>query len=465
MATTDQLADTTVQEFRSHVRGEVLQADDEGYDDARTVWNGMIDKHPLLIVRCTGAADVMAAVEFAREYDLLLSVKGGGHNVAGKAVCDDGLVIDLSPMDRVRINPETRTARVQPGATWAEFDHEAQAFGLATTGGVVSDTGVAGLTLGGGIGHLARSYGLSCDNLISADVVTADGDLVHASESENPDLLWGLRGGGGNFGIVTSFEFDLHEVGPEVLAGPIFHRSEDAVEVLNFYREFVADAPDEVACYAFFATVPPESPFPEEHRGDTALAVVPSYSGSIADGEEELRPIREFGEPIFDGVQPIPYAALQQSFDGGQPEDERYYFKSHYLTDLPDEAIETVMEYADPLPAPLTLVGFESMGGVINDIAPTATAYPHRNAAYSFGIWAGWSDPDRDDELIDWTRDFYEDMEPYATGGMYANYLDRDDDDRVAKAFAQNYERLVELKNEWDPENLFRLNQNVEPTD
>jgi FAD/FMN-containing dehydrogenase len=406
---------------------------------------------------------VNAAVSFAVEHDLLLSVKGGGHNFAGTAVCDDGLTIDLSPMDAVRVDPSARTARVQPGATWADFDHEAQAFGLATTGGLVSTTGVAGLTLGGGQGYLARKHGLAVDNLVGADVVTADGELVHASEDEHEDLFWALRGGGGNVGVVTSFEFDLHPVGPQVLAGPIFHPFEDAREALRFYREFTADAPDELSCYALVVRVPPEPPFPEDVQGEPALAFAVCYAGPMDEAEAELEPLRAFGDPILDGVQPVRYTALQQSFDDGSPEGHRWYSKSHYLGELPDGAIDTILEYTDPFPGPLTQVALEPMGGAIARVDRDATAFPHRDAAYSFGIWPGWADPDRDEELTTWAREFHEAMAPYATGGVYANYLDRDESDRVRAAYGENYERLVAVKTEWDPGNLFRMNQNVEP--
>lgn len=454
----------TVQAFHDDVHGEVLHPGDDGYGDARTVWNEMIDKYPAIIAQCTGAADVITAVDFAREHDLLLSVKGGGHNFAGTAVCDDGLVIDLSQMNAVQIDPGTQRARVQGGATWADFDHEAQAFGLATTGGLVSTTGVAGLTLGGGQGYLARKHGLTIDNLVGADVVTADGELVHASEAENPDLFWGLRGGGGNFGVVTSFEFQLHEIGPEVLAGPIFHPYEDATEALRFYREFTADAPDELACYAMVVHVPPEAPFPSEFQGEPAVAFAVCYAGPIEGAKAVVQPLRDFGDPILDGIQPMPYTALQQSFDDGSPEGYRWYTKSHYLGGLSDEAIETIVEYTDPLPGPLTQVAIEPMGGAISRVERTATAFPHRGAAYSFGIWPGWDDPDRDDDLIEWARNFHEAMAPHATDGVYANYLDRDEDERIRAAYGENYDRLVEVKHRWDPENLFRMNQNIEPT-
>jgi FAD/FMN-containing dehydrogenase len=465
MTTTELPGDEDVQAFHDRMHGEVLHPGDEGYGEARTVWNAMIDKYPAMIARCSGAADVMTAVDLAREHDLLLSVKGGGHNFAGTAVCDDGLMIDLSEMNSVRVDPQARTARVGPGATWADFDHEAQAFGFATTGGLVSTTGVAGLTLGGGQGYLARKHGLTIDNLIGADVVTADGELVRASAEENPDLFWGLRGGGGNFGVVTAFEFELHPVGPEVLGGPVFHPYEDAAEALRFYREFTADAPDELACYALIVRVPPEPPFPEPDRGEPSLAFAVCYTGPIDEGRELLAPLREFGDSIVDAVQPIPYAALQQSFDDGSPEGYRWYTKSHYLGGLSDDAIDTILEYTNPFPGPLTQVALEPMGGAIGRVEPTATAFPHRDAAYSLGIWPGWADPENDDDLIAWAREFHEAMAPYATDGVYANYLDRDERDRVEAAYGVNYDRLVNVKNRWDPENRFRLNQNVEPTD
>jgi len=449
--------------LRDRLHGDLLNPGDEGYEAARTVFNAMIEKYPSYVVRPTGAADVMAAVDFAREHDLLLSVKGGGHNFAGTAVCDDGLTIDCSGMDSVRVDPEARTARVGPGATWADFDHEAQAFGLATTGGLVSHTGVAGLTLGGGQGYLARKHGLTIDNLRSVDLVTADGELVHASEAQSPDLFWALRGGGGNFGVVTSFEFDLHPIEPEVLAGPIFHPHGDAREALRFYRAFTADAPDDLACYALVVRVPPEEPFPEAYRGEPSIAFAVCYAGPIAAAEDALEPLREFGDPILDAIRPMPYATLQRSFDDGSPEGYRWYTKAHYLDDLPDGAIDTIVEFTDPFPGPLTQVALEPMGGAIARVDPTATAFPHREAAYSFGIWPGWEDPENDDDMIEWAREFHEAMAPYADG-VYSNYLDRDEDDRIGAAYGVNYERLADIKAKWDPENLFRVNSNVEPT-
>ena len=463
MASTDSLGEDDVGALRDRLHGDLLNPGDEGYEEARTVFNRMIDRYPSYVVRATGAADVMAAVDFAREHDLLLSVKGGGHNFAGTAVCDDGLTVDCSGMDSVRVDPGARTARVGPGVTWGDFDHEAGAFGLATTGGLISTTGVAGLTLGGGQGYLARKQGLTIDNLRSVDLVTADGELVHASESENPDLFWALRGGGGNFGVVTSFEFDLHPVGPEVLAGPVFHPYEDAREALGFYREFTADAPDELACYALVVRVPPEEPFPEAYWGGPSVVFAVCYAGPTDEAEAALAGLREFGDPILDAVGPMPYATLQQSFDDGSPEGYRWYTKAHYLDGLPDEAIDTILEFTDPFPGPLTQVGLEPMGGAIARIDPTAAAFPHRDAAYSLGIWPGWDDPDRDEELTGWAREFHEAMAPYANG-VYVNYLDRDESDRRAAAYGRNYERLAEVKEAWDPKNLFRMNRNVAPS-
>lgn len=462
MSAIDDVAELDVESLHAQILGPVLHPGDDGYADARTVFNAMIEKYPSIIVQADGAADVMTAVDFAREHDLLLSVKGGGHNFAGTAVCDDGLTIDLSRMDFVRVAPDEQTAVVGPGCDWADVDHETQAHGLATTGGLVSHTGVAGLTLGGGQGYLARNYGLTCDNLVSADVVTAQGELVHASEDENPDLFWALRGGGGNFGVVTAFEFDLHEVGPEVLGGLIVHPYEDAKAGLEFYREFTTNAPTELACYALFARVPPEDPFPEQYQGDPALNFAVCYDGPIQAGEAALEPLREFGDPILDGIQPMPYTALQAAFDDGSPPGFRWYTKSHYVEDLPEAAIETMLEYTDPYPGPLTQVALEPLGGAVAENDPGETAFVHRDAQYSFGIWPCWDDPEMDDALISWAREFHEAMAPHASG-VYSNYLDSDELDRVEAAFGQNYERLRRVKAEWDPENLFRVNTNIEP--
>ena len=446
----------TVERFRNSLRGRLILPGEAGYDTARAVWNGMIDRRPALIAQCAGAADVREAVNFARTHNLQLTVKAGGHNVAGKAVCDDGLVVDVSQMNAVQVDPETQTARVGPGATWSEFDREAQAFSLATTGGVDSRTGVAGLTLGGGIGYLARKHGLTIDNLLAVDVITADGELRSASEEKNADLFWAVRGGGSNIGILTSFEFQLHEVGPEIMTAQIFHPFANARETLRIYGEFTSAAPDKLSCYAMLLRVPPVDPFPEAHHGQIAVALVACYAGSLAEGKEALAPLADFGDPILSAVMPMAYTTLQKSFDAGTPDGKRYYYKSQYLSDLSEEGIETILDCLQPLPGSFTIVGIEPMGGAIAEVDPTVTAYPHRNAAYNFSIWAGWSNPERDDEIIGWTRKFHEAMTPHATGGVYANYLAEDDENRVSAAYGKNYQRLLAVRKAWDPDGVFR---------
>jgi FAD/FMN-containing dehydrogenase len=438
------------------LHGRVLQPDHADYDEARAIWNGMIDRHPALIVQCKSPADVMAAVNFAGEHHLPLTVKAGGHSIAGKSIYEDGLVVDVSAMNGVRVDPDAQRARVGPGATWGDFDREAQAFGLATTGGVDSRTGVAGLTLGGGLGYLARKYGLAIDNLLAVDVVTADGELRRASADKNPDLFWALRGGGGNVGIVTSFEFQLHEVGPKLLVAQIFHPYEHASSVLRYYRDFMMTAPDEVSCYALIAHVPPAPPFPEAYQGKPAVALVGCYAGPVAAGQEALAPLTAYGDPILNAVQPMPYTTLQSSFDAGYPNGARYYWKSQYLSELSDAAIDTVVQHGTSLPGALTAGGFEAMGGAVNQVETTATAFPHRHAAFNFSIFAGWTDPEDDEEIIAWTKAFHEAVAPYATGGTYLNYLDRDDD--RSAAYGPNHERLLAIKRAWDPDNLFRMN-------
>jgi FAD/FMN-containing dehydrogenase len=461
----EHIEQTTVENFAEQVRGQVLQPGDDGYDETRTVWNAMIDKKPAVIVRCTGAADVMAAVDFARDLDLLLSVKGGGHNVAGRAVCDDGLMIDLGEMNEVRVDPETRTARVGAGATWGDFDHEAQTFGLATTGGIVSTTGVAGLTLGGGFGYLHRKYGLASDNLRSIDVVTADGEFVRASEDDNPDLFWGMRGGGGNFGVATSFEFDLHEVGPEVLGGRLVYPYEAAPEVLRFNREFMTDAPNGVMCYPAFVQGNSVAGHPEPLHGKTLFGLLVMYAGDIEQGRDVLRPLREFGEPIADTIQPTPYTEVQQTIDDQYQKGHRNYWKSHFYHEVSDGFIETVMDFVDPLPSSLTTVYGEWVGGATADADLDATAFPHRDKTFLFTISPQWTDPERDDEMVEWAQEFHDALTPYAADGVYMNYLERDEDDRIGEAYGARYDRLRELKREWDPQNLFRMNQNILPED
>ncbi|CAN5217770.1 FAD-binding oxidoreductase [soil metagenome] len=462
MATLASDIDLPITELRGALRGEVLTSEDAGYDATRTIWNAMIDKHPALIARCAGPADVITAVNFAREQDLVVSVMGAGHNIAGRAVCDGGLMIDLSPMKSVRVDPVAKTARVEPGCTLADFDHEAQAFGLATPVGYNSTTGIAGLTLGGGFGWLSRKYGLTCDNLRSADVVTADGELRHASESENSDLFWGLRGGGGNFGVVTSFEFDLHEVGPEVLSGLLIYPLADAAEVFRQYREFAAKAPDEVTAWCVLRHAPPLPFVPEEWHGERVLILAAFYAGDMADGEAALRPLREIGNPIVDVIGPHPYAAWQQAFDPLLAPGARNYWKSHNFLEFTDGMIDNFIRGAEALPSPQSEIAIAQLGGATNRRPTDATAYPHRDAEFLMNLHTQWQDPAQDEECIAWARDLYDAMTPHATGGVYVNFIPEEVGQERA-AYRENYDRLVEVKNRYDPDNLFRLNQNVQP--
>ena len=457
------LDDSAIGDLQASFRGSLLRPDDEGYNEARSIWNAMIDRRPALIARCAGVADVIASVNFAREQGLPVAVKGAGHNIAGNAIVDDGLVIDLSSMKSVHVHPEAKTARVEPGVTLAEFDHEAQAFGLATPVGYNSTTGIAGLTLGGGFGWLSRKYGLTIDNLRGADVVTAEGKLVHASENENPDLFWGLRGGGGNFGVVTSFEFDLHEVGPEVMSGLLAHPFEDTADVMRAYREFVASAPNEVTAWMVIRHAPPLPVIPEEWHGEKILAIAAYYAGEMDEGEAALQPLREIGEPIADAIGPHPYAGWQQAFDPLLAPGARNYWKSHNFVEFTDEMIDAFVEYGESLPTPESEIAIAQLGGATNDVPIDATAYPHRDAEFLMNLHTRWMDPAKDDECIAWARSCYDAMAPHATGGVYANFIPEEVGEEPA-AYRENYDRLVELKGKYDPDNLFHLNQNVPPT-
>ncbi len=453
----------SVEAFRNSFTGEVVTAADPNFDETRAVWNGMIDRRPAVIARCADAESVVQAIRFAQEQRLSVSVRGGGHGVAGKAICDGGLVIDLAPMNSVRIDAEARTASVGGGARLADLDAATQAFGLATPAGIVSETGVGGLTLGGGVGYLARRFGLTIDNLLSAEVVTANGERIRADANEHSDLFWALRGGGGNFGVVTSFEFRLHAVGPNVLVGQAFYPITDTIDVLRFYRDFTTDADDELAVYALAVTVPPIEPFAEEYQGKPAIAIVACHSGDEAKGRKALAPLQEFGEPIFRFVEPMPYVALQQSLNAGAPNGQRYYWKSHFMRELSDEAINNFAARVQSLPGPFSIVGFEPMGGAINRVDAGATAFPHRDTRYALGVWSGWVSPDNDDNAIEWTRGVHEAMVPYSTGGVYSNYLDQDDDAKSSEAFADNLARLGRVKAVYDPNNFFQANHNIQP--
>jgi FAD/FMN-containing dehydrogenase len=450
--------------MKSRVRGVTLSEGDEGYDGARSVWNAMIDRRPGVIVRCAGAGDVRAAVDFARSTDALLSVRGGGHNIAGSAVCDGGVMIDLTPMKSVRIDPFARTARIEPGATLGEFDREAQAFGLATPLGINSTTGVAGLTLGGGFGWISRKYGLTIDNLISADVVTADGALVHASEHKNPDLFWALRGGGGNFGIVTSFEFRLHPLGPEVMSGLIIHPLGKAKDLLRRYREIAEAAPDELACWFVMRAAPPLPFLPKEVHGTGIIAFAACYAGPMDAAERAMKPLRAMGTPIADVIGPHPYSGWQTALDPLLTPGARNYWKSHSFTAVDDGLIDVLVEYAGKLPSPETELAFAQLGGAINRVPAEATAYPHRNIAFVINLHTRWRDPAEDGKCISWARSLFDACTPFASGGTYVNFIPEDDKDGVKRAYLGNAKRLAAIKAKYDPTNLFRVNQNIRPT-
>jgi FAD/FMN-containing dehydrogenase len=454
-----------VDRLSGFVRGPVLGPGDEGYDAARRIWNGAIDRRPACIARCTGVADVVAAVRFARERDLRVAVRSGGHGVGGQALCDGGLVIDLSPMKGVRVDSVARTARAEAGVLWGELDRETQLFGLATVGGIVTHTGIAGLTLGGGIGWLMRKYGATVDNLVAADVVTAEGKLVSASEEENPDLFWGIRGGGGNFGIVTSFVYRLHPVGPNVLAGPIFHALADAPGVLRFYREFVADAPDDLTTIFNLRIAPPLPFLPQDVHGKPIVMVGACYAGSPEDGAEVVRPLKQFGRPIVDLLESKPYTALQSMFDPSVPHGWHYYWKSVELPPLTDSAIETLVEQASAQTSPKSYCIVFQLGGALGRVGEGETAFSQRGAAHNVNINAVWTEDDPEaDHHIGWARGFFDAMQPHAADRVYLNFLGDEGADRVRQAYGTGiYERLVQLKRAYDPTNFFRLNQNIAP--
>jgi FAD/FMN-containing dehydrogenase len=451
------LTDETIAAFKTTVRGALLRPGDDGYDEARTIWNAMIDRRPALIVRCAGVADVINAVNFARTHDLLVAVRGGGHNVAGNAVCDGGIMIDLSPMKGIHVDPTTRTARAEGGVTWGDFDHETQAFGLATTGGVIPSTGIAGLTLGGGIGWLMGSYGLSCDNLLSVDIVTADGQLLKASASEHPDLFWGVRGGGGNFGVVTSFEYQLHPVS-QVLGGMVIHPMEKAREVLQFYREFTRMAPDELSAFAALLTSP---------DGVPVIAIIVCYNGSLAEGEKVLQPLRTFGRPLADEIGLMTYTAQQHMLVEGFPSGLQNYWKSNFLQSFSDDAIDTLIERFATVPSPTSSIAIEHISGAVSRVGEDDTAFNHRRSPYNLLIVGIWPDPQDNDAHIHWVRETWDAIQSFSSGGVYVNYLGQADDEgaeRIKEAYGvAKYERLLELKKKYDPTNLFRLNQNINP--
>jgi FAD/FMN-containing dehydrogenase len=452
-----------IDDLRQRVHGPVLAAGDPDFDTARALWNGAIDRHPAAVVRCSGAADVIATLDLADRHALPVTVRSGGHGVAGRAVRDGAVLIDLSLLDDVHVDPTRRRARVGPGATWGTFDRETQAFGLATTGGVHSGTGVGGLALGGGIGYLARAHGLTVDNIVSANLVLADGRLVTASEDQHPDLFWALRGAGANLGVVTELELALHEVGPEVMTAQAYVGLDAAPDALRAYRAIMADASDELSVYALVIKVPPIDDFPTDRHGTVALALVACHCGDLADAEAAVAPVAELPQAFLAFAAPMPYAGLQSAFDAGSPDGGRYYWKSRFLGGLDDALIDDVVAGIGDMPGDMSMVFFEPLGGAVNRVDPGASAFPHRSAMFTFGVQAGWLDPADDEVCIAWARDLHARTARFATDGVYSNYLDRDEDDLVRAAYGTNADRLQAVKARYDPSNRFNANVNILP--
>jgi FAD/FMN-containing dehydrogenase len=451
--------------LRNSVRGTVIGPGDAGYDQARSIWNGAIDRRPACIVRCAGVADVIASVRHARDHDLEIAIRGGGHNVAGTAVCDDGIVIDLSELRAVSVDPTSRTARVQGGALWGDVDRETQIHGLATTGGIVSHTGVAGLTLGGGIGWLMRKHGLTVDNLLGADVITAEGEVLRACADEHPDLLWALRGGGGNFGVVASFDFRLHAVGPNVLAGPVLWDAANTDEVLRFYRDFVRDAPDELGTVVRFGTAPPLPVIPSDLHWRPVVIVASCYAGPIEEAERVLRPLRRFGAPVLDLVAPRPYVDHQSSIDSTVRHGWNYYWKSTYLPELSDDLVSVLAEHAFAASSPRSYAALFHLGGAVGRASGGDTAFGNRQVSHAITLDAVWRPgEDHSDQDVAWTRDFFGSLDRFRDG-VYVNFLGADEKpDRIREAYGGSvYDRLADVKGKYDPENVFHHNQNIGP--
>jgi len=458
------LSDAAIAAFKGSLRGELIQPHDQGYDAARKVFNTMIDKRPRLIARANSVADVISAVRFGREQNLPVAVRGGGHSGPGLGTVDDGLVIWLSGMKGIRVDPKASTVRVDGGCTWGEVDHATHAFGLAVPTGIISTTGVGGLTLGGGTGHLTRQYGLTIDNLLSADLVLADGKFVTASKDENPDLFWAIRGGGGNFGVVTSFEFKLHSVGPQVIAGLIVHPFSAAKEVLREYRRLVAEAPDELCCWVVMRKAPPLPFLPQDVHGTEVLVLALCYAGDPAAGEKAVAPFKAIGKPIADVVGPAPFTAWQTAVDPLLTPGERNYWKSHDFIEISDGLIEVLLGAIRTLPSPQCEVFMGNLGGAVNRVAVGATAYPHRDINFVMNVHTRWSSPSEDKVCVAWARALYDAAAPFATGGVYVNFMPDDEAQRVRTgAYGPNYDRLSKIKAKYDPKNLFRTNQNVAP--
>jgi FAD/FMN-containing dehydrogenase len=458
-----QLQATRVEELKHNLRGEILLPSDDAYESARRIWNATIDKRPALIVRCSNTSDVIRAVNFARDNQLLLAIRGGGHNIAGNAICDDGIVIDLSQMKAASVDPDARRVVIEAGATLADLDAATQAYGLATPVGINSTTGIAGLTLGGGFGWLSRKFGMTIDNLESAEVVTAAGDVVRASAAEHPDLFWALRGGGGNFGVVTRFEFKLHPVGPDVLSGLIVYPISGAKPVLQQYREFIAQAPDDLTVWIVLRQAPPLPFLPQEVHGKEIVVLALLYAGDPKEGQPLIEPLRKFGNPVGEHVGIQPYTAWQRTFDPLLATGARNYWKSHNFSTLDDGLFDAALDYIDKLPSPQCEIFFGALGGATTRPTPDSAAYAHRDARFVMNVHGRWEDPADDERCISWAREFFNASAPFASGGVYVNFLTADEGDRVRVAYGPNYDRLARVKRQYDPDNLFRMNQNIKP--
>jgi FAD/FMN-containing dehydrogenase len=456
------MATITFDTLRQQMRGDVITAEDAAYDEARAVRNAMIDRRPAVVTRPVNAGDVMAAVNFARESHLPLAIRGGGHSVPGFGTCDDGVVIDMSRMRGVRVNPEKKTARAEGGATWGDFNAATNAFGLATTGGIISTTGVAGLTLGGGIGYLARGFGLSLDNLKSADVVTADGRFLVASDNENQDLFWAIRGGGGNFGVVTSFEFRLHPV-KDIYGGPMFFELKYAGDLLRFFREYIASAPEAMGAFPAFQIAPPLPFIPENRHGDTFALMVACWSGPVAEGEKALKPFHDVAPVFAEHVGPMPYPALNSAFDALYPPDLQHYWKANFVKELTDDAIAAHVEHGAKVPAMTSTMHIYPINGAVHNVASDDTAFVYRDANFATVIAGMWPDAAQNKANIKWVRDYYDATAPLSEEGGYINFMAEDDQSRIKANYKGNYNRLVQAKKKYDPDNLFHVNQNIKP--
>jgi FAD/FMN-containing dehydrogenase len=456
------LAGPTIEQLREQVRGHVIAPDDDGYEDARRVYNAMIDLHPAVVVRPANAGDVIAGVNYARENGLDLAIRGGGHSVPGFGTCDGGVVIDFSGMRGVRVDPANRTARAEGGATWGDLNAAAHAFGLATTGGIISTTGVAGLTLGGGIGYLDRGFGLSCDNLVSADVVTADGRFLVASDQENADLFWAIRGGGGNFGVATSLEFALHPV-ETIYGGPMFFELSEVGNVLRFFREYIADAPEQLGAFPAFQIAPPLPFIPEDRHGDTFIAMVACWAGPVADGEKALKPFHDVAPVVAEFVGAMPYPALNGAFDALVPPGLQHYWKASFVTEITDDIIAAHEVHGPKVPVVNSTVHIYPINGACHRVASDATAFAYRNANFATVIAGMWPDPKENEANTSWVRDYYAATAPLSEEGGYINFMAGDDQQRIRANYGGNYDRLVEVKKTYDPGNLFHVNQNIKP--